>query len=272
MGLARFLIGAALAAFLLIGLACDSNAPASETAAPERSADSPSARVAPATGEVSAPAATPAVAPTVGNAESAQPAPSPAGVTQPTMPDDAMVAADFPVPPDRDLPALARQLRWAGVEPDPQPARFAGGLPEVGDTTNFWTLDYPRSRMVSKEFVLAAVSEHAYWWIERGLNVDDADLQRSVAAVEEQDLSASDRSLWPGARVRRGSAAGPHHQRADTGRRRVRVGRGPVSGVGAAVQQRRPGHLHQRSGNPPGQPGVSHRAGPRVAARHPLVR
>ena len=186
MGLARSLIGAALAAFLLIGLACDSNVPAAETTAPERSADPLSVRVAPATREVSAPSATPAVAPTVGNAESAQPAPIPAGVTQPTVPDDAMVAADFPVPPDRDLPALARQLRWAGAEPDPQPARFAGELPEVGDTTNFWTLDYPRSRMVSKEFVLAAVSEHAYWWIEQGLNMDDADLQRSVAAVEKQ--------------------------------------------------------------------------------------
>jgi len=97
-----------------------------------------------------------------------------------------MVAADFPVPPDRDLLALARQLRWNGVDPNPQPARFADALPKVGDTTNFWTLDYPRSRMVSKEFVLAALSEHAYWWIEQGLDVDDADLQRSVADVEEQ--------------------------------------------------------------------------------------
>ena len=97
-----------------------------------------------------------------------------------------MVAADFPVPPDRDLLALARQLRWDGVEPGSEPARFADGLPEVGHTTDFWTLDYPRSRMVSKEFVLAAVSEHAYWWIEQGMQVDDADLQLSVADVEEQ--------------------------------------------------------------------------------------
>ena len=58
--------------------------------------------------------------------------------------------------------------------------------PKLATRRTFWTLDYPRSRMVSKEFVLAAVSEHAYWWIEQGLDVDDADLQRSVAEVEAQ--------------------------------------------------------------------------------------
>ena len=186
MGIKLFMTGAALAAFLLTGLACDTGAPASETAVSEGSVAPPAVRATPATGEVSAPTTTPAVTPTVSSAGSTQPAPNPAAVTQPTMPDDAMVAADFPVPPDRDLLALARQLRWNGTEPDAEPARFADGLPEVGHTTNFWTLDYPRSRMVSKEFVLAAVSEHAYWWIEQGLKVDDADLQRSVADVEEQ--------------------------------------------------------------------------------------
>ena len=186
MAITRFMTGAALAAFWLIGLACVTGAPASETPAPERSADPLSVRAAPSTREVSAPTTTPAIVPTVGNAQSAQPAPDPAAVTQRTVPGDAMVAADFPVPPDRDLPALARQLRWNGVEPDPQAARFADALPEVGHTTSFWTLDYPRSRMVSKDFVLAAVSEHAYWWIEQGLKVDDADLQRSMADVEER--------------------------------------------------------------------------------------
>ena len=185
MGIKRYMTGAAMAAFLLIGLACDAGAPASEATVPERSAD-PSSWATPAAREVSAPTTTPAVVPTVSNAGSTQPAPNPTAGAQPATPDDVMVAADFPVPPDRDLPALARQLRWGGVEPDPQPPRFADGLPEVGHTTTFWTLDYPRSRMVSKEFVLAAVSEHAYWWIEQGLDVDDADLQRSVAEVEAQ--------------------------------------------------------------------------------------
>ncbi len=222
MTIKRFMTGAALAAFLLIGLACDPGASASETTALQRSADLPSVKTAPSTREVSAPTTTPAVVPTVDNAQSTQPAPGPEAVTPPTMPDDVMVAADFPVPQDRDLLALARQLRWNGVEPDPQPARFADGLPEVGDTTDFWTLDYPRSRMVSKEFVLAAVSEHAYWWIERGLNVDDADLQRSVADVEGQ--------IYPRVTAAFGAAPG---SAADPQRGHIINGR--IPGVGGYV-------------------------------------
>ncbi len=101
-----------------------------------------------------------------------------------TPPAHAMTAADFPTPPDRDLLQLARQLRWDGVEPTPEPERFAGRTLAVGHTAEFWTLDYPRRTMVSKEFRLAAVSEHAYWWIEEGLRVDDADLRRSVDDTE----------------------------------------------------------------------------------------
>lgn len=133
-----------------------------------------------------------------------------------------MVAADFPVPPDRDLLELARQLRWDGAEPAPHPARFADGLPEVGHTTNFWTLDYPRSRMVSKEFVLAAVSEHAYWWIEQGLNVDEADLQSSVADVEEQIYPRVTAAFG----APPGSAAGPQ---------RGHIINGRIPGVGGYV-------------------------------------
>ena len=97
-----------------------------------------------------------------------------------------MTAADFPTPPDRDLLLLARQLRWDGVEPTPGPERFAGQTLAVGDAAEFWTLDYPRRTMVRKEFRLAAVSEHAYWWVEQGLKVDDDDLQRSVDDAEAQ--------------------------------------------------------------------------------------
>lgn len=222
MGMTRMITGAALAAFLLIGLACDPGSPESETTVSERSVNPSAVKAAPAARQVSAPTTTPAFVPTVGDAQSTQPAPSPEAVTPPTMPDDAMVAADFPVPPDRDLLALARQLRWNRMDPDPQPARFADGLPEVGDTTDFWTLDYPRSRMVSKEFVLAAISEHAYWWIEQGLNVDDADLQRSVADTEEQ--------IYPRVTAAFGAAPG---SAADPQRGHIINGR--IPGVGGYV-------------------------------------
>ena len=133
-----------------------------------------------------------------------------------------MVAADFPTPPDRDLLELARQLRWNGVEPDPEPARFAGQSLAVGATTDFWTLDYPRDKMVSNRFALAAVSEHAYWWIEQGLKVDDDDLQRTVKEAEAE--------VYPGVTAVFGSAPG---SAADPQRGHIINGR--IPGVGGYV-------------------------------------
>ena len=182
-------VGAILAALLAAAMACASEPPpptaepsptiAETTVVTPASASSPTATEAPA--PPSATGKTAAIAPQdPGETATREP-------TQPmTPPDRAMTAADFPTPPDRDLLLLARQLRWNGVEPTPGPERFAGRTLAVGDTAEFWTLDYPRRTMVSKEFRLAAVSEHAYWWVEEGLKVDDDDLRRSVDGTEAQ--------------------------------------------------------------------------------------
>ena len=184
MGITRYMTGAALAAFLLIGLACDTGSPASETTVPEPTVGAPPHQSTMVTSPVADQTPTRVTPPTAASAVDTPMATKTAAVIQPTLPDDVMVAADFPVPPDRDLPALARQLRWNGVEPDPEPARFAGQSLAVGDAADFWTLDYSDNKMVRKEFVLAAVSEHAYWWIERDLKVAGDDLQRTVTEAE----------------------------------------------------------------------------------------
>ncbi len=181
------MIGAALAAFLLIGLACETGSSEPATALPDPTISAPAdptvARTNPAPESTSVVAAGPGTERPAGAPLRAT---EPMADTQTTGPVDVMAAADFPVPADRDLRELARQLRWNGVEPAPEPARFEGQSLVVGDTTDFWTLDYPRSRMVSKEFVLAAVSEHAYWWVEQGLEVSDNDLRRTVTSAEDQ--------------------------------------------------------------------------------------
>ena len=130
---------------------------------------------------------------------------------------------------------MARQLRWDGVEPTPGPERFAGQTLAVGDAAEFWTLDYPRRTMVRKEFRLAAVSEHAYWWVEQGLKVDDDALQRSVDGAEAQGVPTGYCGVWSSAGNWRRRKAGPYHQRTDTGRWGLRFGRGPLSGDGAAL-------------------------------------
>lgn len=94
-----------------------------------------------------------------------------------------MTAADFPTPPERDLLLLARQLRRTN---DVSPAIAATTDWQVGDTRDFWTLNYPRLQMERNRFNLAAVSENAYWWIAEGLRVEDDDLQRTVREAEER--------------------------------------------------------------------------------------
>ena len=93
-----------------------------------------------------------------------------------------MTAADFPTPPERDLLLLARQLRRTDAAPV-----LAGDTTDwqVGDTRDFWTLNYPRLQMELNRFNLAAVSESAYWWIQEGLTVKENELQRTVQEAEE---------------------------------------------------------------------------------------
>ena len=182
---------AALAIFVMAGVSCAS--------------DQTNPATIPATAVLPSPTSAPLVAPTPTAQPVATRAPVAAtgkaaaivpqsNIAQPTLepvdraaaPDRAMTAGDFPTPPARDLLQLARQLRWDGVEPAPGPERFAGRTLAVGDTTEFWTLDYPKREMVRKEFRLAAVSEHAYWWVEQGVRVNEEDLQRTVDDAERQ--------------------------------------------------------------------------------------
>ena len=93
-----------------------------------------------------------------------------------------MTAADFPTPPERDLLLLARELRRTDA-----PALTGNTADwQVGDTRDFWTLNYPRLQMERNRFNLAAVSDNAYWWIAEGLSVEDDDLQRTVREAEER--------------------------------------------------------------------------------------
>jgi immune inhibitor A len=114
---------------------------------------------------------------------------TPSGYTSPsayTGPSAWMTADDFPIPPDRDLTALARQLRWKGIEPEPAPHQFAGTVLAVGAEARFWILDSNRLTMDRKLFRLAAISDSAYWWVEHDLSVDDEDLEQATAQAEQQ--------------------------------------------------------------------------------------
>lgn len=129
----------------------------------------------------------------------------------------AMTASDFPVPPDRDLLLLAKQMRWKGEEPEgittSQPTDW-----QLGDVREFWTLDYPRRTMVRNEFRLAAISENGYWWAGAQGDAPDDAVARTVAAAEEQ--------IFP--RLEAIFAAGDEPER-------VHVINGRIPGVGGYV-------------------------------------
>ncbi len=107
-----------------------------------------------------------------------------AATTKSEAPVEAMTAADFPAPPERDLRLLAQQMRWKGETP---PAAESTPIDlQVGDVRDFWTLDYPAMSMVSSRFRLVAISDGAYWWASEDADVDDESLSRTVEGAERQ--------------------------------------------------------------------------------------
>ena len=135
------------------------------------------------------------------------------------LPSSPMTAADFPVPPNRDLRLLAEQMRWHGVVPTDTPFLEVNKREwQVGDTRDFWTLDYPRNQMVSQRFRLASVSDNAYWWAHAEEKVDDEELARTVDNAEAQ--------VFP--RVQSVFASGAEPER-------VHIINGRIPGVGGYV-------------------------------------
>ena len=140
-----------------------------------------------------------------------------------TGPSATMTADDFPIPPDRDLMALARQLRWKGSEPAPAPHRFSATVLAVGAEARFWVLDANRLTMDRKLFRLAAISDSAYWWIEHDLSVEDEDLERATAQAEQQ--------VFPRIHAAFGSPASRFSGEAN----RLHIVNGRIPGVGGYV-------------------------------------
>lgn len=86
--------------------------------------------------------------------------------------------------PDRDLFRLTRELVPGSGD---IPRTIAGDATEfsVGRIDTFWLVDLASTRTYQSEFRLALVTPHAYWYVEDGLDVGDAGLERSAARFEE---------------------------------------------------------------------------------------
>ena len=100
-----------------------------------------------------------------------------------TPPSTLIPVNAFTVPPDRDLFELARSL-----------LKITGPIPRVvnynlvsyaeGREDTFWLIDIQGIRTYTSQAKLRLVSPHAYWYVEKGLNVSQDDLKDAAQAFE----------------------------------------------------------------------------------------
>ena len=108
----------------------------------------------------------------------------------------------MPVPPDRDLVALAQRLRGVSV-----PAGLATpAVPSVGEHEDFWLLELGGPRVYRTVAELRLVSPRALWYVEAGATVGDRALETAARAFEEQiypriTADFGEPSLAPGERI-----------------------------------------------------------------------
>lgn len=116
---------------------------------------------------------------------SAKPLQSPAtpvGAPAPARP----AAAYFADAPERDLYQLAAELTEAGRGEisrvvNPAPVSYTEGRRDT-----FWLVDLPDLKVYQSQFELRLVTPHAYWYVEEGQSIRQADIERSAAVFEEE--------------------------------------------------------------------------------------
>lgn len=96
----------------------------------------------------------------------------------------AEAATGFPVPPDRDFFRLVEELVPGTGDVDRVVRRDAPTL-EPGHRETFQLVDLRSRTLYESDFELRLVTPSAYWFIEDGLEVAQADLERSAKEFEE---------------------------------------------------------------------------------------
>ncbi|MBI2855939.1 MAG: immune inhibitor A, partial [Chloroflexi bacterium] len=158
-----------LSALLVLALGCTGDP------LPSPTGTSPPA-VSPTSSPTATPSATPLPTPTATPPPTASPTPTP------TPPPEG---SHLPEAPDRDLFALAQRLRLKSDEPiprivNPEPVSYQEGRMDA-----FWVTDLVSLEVSQVEAELIRVSDHAYWYFERGFNPPEEALERAVAAYED---------------------------------------------------------------------------------------
>jgi hypothetical protein len=122
--------------------------------------------------------------------------------------------------PERDLFDLAARLQ--GISLDPELSAYSDTYTpyQVGDQATFWLHSLGANEFFTATATLQYETPHAYWWIEEGYRISQADLQRSASNFETKTYSTN-RALF-GSEWRPGIDGDPH----------VYIFLGDVPGVG----------------------------------------
>lgn len=90
------------------------------------------------------------------------------------------------VVPENNPVELAERL--LGISDIPETFIHPGSPFEVGDRRSFWVTNTNTDQTSETEAVLRYVSEHLYFWVEDGVQYDDADMRSLVSAFENEML------------------------------------------------------------------------------------
>ncbi|MBI2886346.1 MAG: immune inhibitor A [Chloroflexi bacterium] len=92
----------------------------------------------------------------------------------------------LPTPPDADFFEITQRLRLRSQEPIPRALRSPAPQRELGQRETFNVTDLQSYTRFQVEAVLRVVSAHAYWYVEQGMEVDQAALERSAQEFESR--------------------------------------------------------------------------------------
>ncbi len=93
-------------------------------------------------------------------------------------------ADSIPVPPERDLYRLAREL-IPGIGEVKRVEGTAAPTLTVGHRQSFELVDLEEMERYQSEFELRLVTPNAYWFVEDGLKIEQEDIERSAAKFED---------------------------------------------------------------------------------------
>jgi hypothetical protein len=109
-----------------------------------------------------------------------------AGQASPLQPSTEEVLTQA-ILPERDQRLLASRLKHKG-EDIPKTAANPRNNFQLGDSDNFWVTD--NAQTPPAQFQVKAnvryITDHSYWWIQEGFNVNAEDLKRSAERFETQ--------------------------------------------------------------------------------------